>query len=286
MTRYLSIEELNEKAREIRNLTLDMCVGVGTGHVTSSFSCTEILTTLYYGDVLRQDPKNPKWEKRDRFILSKGQASPVLYATLADRGYYPKSWLETFCKKDGRFGVHLQNNVPGVEISTGSLGHGLGIGCGMALAEKIDRVVKDHYFTFVLLGDGELYEGSNWESAMFARQKGLNNLIAIVDRNGLCATDYTEHSVRLNPLDEKWKSFGWEVKTVDGHSIAELLNAFKDFRAEKRDRPYVIIAETIKGKGAPYIENQILWHARAPSKDEAKIVREQINSCPIDSRLR
>jgi len=267
-------DKLKEKARELRNLTLDMCVRAGTGHLTSSFSCAEILTALYYGNVLRHNPSNPKWEERDRFVLSKGQASPILYATLADLGFFPKEWLDSFNQKDGRFAVHLQNDIPGVEISSGSLGHGLGIGAGMALAAKMDK--KD-YFTFVLLGDGECYEGSIWESAMFAGHNNLNNLITIIDRNGLCVTDFTENLVRLEPLDEKWRAFGWYVRRVNGHSIDELLDALKDFRTRKRSSPYLIIADTIKGKGAPYIEGQISWHGLAPQGQDADIVKKEIN---------
>jgi len=279
------IKLLEKKAKELRNLTLDMCEIARTGHVTSSFSCVEILTTLYYGGVLRYDSKNPGWECRDRFILSKGQASPIYYVTLADCGFYPKTWLNTFCKKDGKFGVHLQSNVPGVEITSGSLGHGLGISAGIAYASKMDRVVKDHFLTFVLLGDGELHEGSVWESVMFAGHHRLNNLIAIVDRNGLCATDFTENCISLNPLKNKFESFGWDVQIVDGHSIRELLAAFKDVRAEKRNKPYVIIAETIKGKGSPCIENEILWHARAPVDDNVRIIRNEINNQNFNCRI-
>jgi len=193
------LQRLKKKANEIRNLILDMCVKGGTGHVTSSFSCTEILTALYYGGILRFDPKNPKWDQRDRFIMSKGQASVILYPILADLGFFPKKWLDTFCKENGKVGVHLQNDVPGVEITAGSLGMGFGIAVGMAMAAKMDR---EHWFTFALLGDGEEYEGSIWEAAMFASHHHLNNLIAIVDRNGQCATDFTENCVGIEPLED------------------------------------------------------------------------------------
>ena len=267
------LEKLKMKSQHLRLMTLDMCKNAGTGHVTSSFSCAETLAVLYHGNIVRFDPKNPTWEDRDRFILSKGQASPILYVTLADLGFFPKEWLDTFGKKDGKFGVHLQNTVPGVEVSTGSLGHGLGIGAGIALAAKLDK--KD-YITFVLLGDGECYEGSIWESALFAAHNNLNNLIVIVDRNGQCATAFTENAVRLNPLDEKWKSFGWDVKTIDGHSVEDFLDALEGFRSRKRDHPYVIIAETIKGKGSPLIESKVHWHARAPTHEEAQIIQRDI----------
>lgn len=270
------VSYLKEKAKYLRLETLDMCVGAKTGHVTSSFSSAEILSVLYYGGILSYDIKNPIWDERDRFILSKGQASPILYVALADLGFYPKDWLKTFCKPDGKFGVHLQNDVPGVEITSGSLGHGLGIGTGLALAAKMD---KKNYFTFVLLGDGECYEGSVWESAMFASHNNLNNLIAIVDRNWQCATAFTEDCVKLNPLDEKWRSFGWDVKNINGHSIEELLDAFEGYKCHKRNNPYVIVADTVKGKGSPYIESKVAWHAKAPTPEEANIVKEDICRC-------
>lgn len=268
-----TIDKLKNKSKELRVMTLDMCEEAGTGHVTSSYSCAETLAVLYHGNIIRYDAKNPKWDDRDRFILSKGQASPILYVTLADAGFFPKSWLSTFAKKDGKFGVHLQNTVPGVEVSTGSLGHGLGLGIGMAFAAKLDK--KD-YITFVLLGDGECYEGSIWEGALFAAHHNLNNLIVIVDRNGQCATSFTENAVKLNPLEDKWKSFGWDVKTIDGHSVEEFLNALEGFRSRKRNNPYVIIAETIKGKGSPLIESKVNWHAKAPNHQEAQIIKKDL----------
>lgn len=269
------VDKLNAKAKQLRSMTLDMCEEAGTGHLTSSFSCAETLAVLYHGNILRYDVQKPHWEDRDRFILSKGQASPILYVTLADLGFFPKEWLKTFAKKDGKFGVHLQNTVPGVEVTTGSLGHGLGIAAGIALAAKLDR---KEYLTFALLGDGECYEGSIWESAMFAAHHHLNNLLVIVDRNGQCTISYTENAVRLNPLDEKWKSFGWDVRTINGHSVEEFLDALEGFRSRKRNNPYVIIAETIKGKGSPFIETKVNWHARAPNHDEAKIIRKDLGA--------
>ncbi|MDD5347638.1 MAG: thiamine pyrophosphate-dependent enzyme, partial [Candidatus Omnitrophica bacterium] len=204
----LPMQELPDKAQYIRNQILDMCVRARTGHVTSSFSSVEILVALYYGGIIRQDKDNPQNPGRDRFILSKGQASPLLYAILADLGYFPGKELGRFCSADGIFGVHLQNDVSGVEISSGSLGHGLGVAAGIALAAKLDR---KPFLTFVLLGDGECHEGSVWEAAMFAGHHQLNNLVCIVDRNRLCATDFTEHCVRLDPLDKKWTAFVWDA---------------------------------------------------------------------------
>lgn len=267
------IIELEKKAKYIRNLVLDMCVKAGTGHVTSSFSCTEILVALYYGGIINYDPSNAKWEDRDRFILSKGHASPLLYVILADLGFFPKRELDKFCQTDGIFGVHLQNDVPGVEITAGSLGHGLGIGAGMALAAKMDR---KSYMTFVVLGDGECYEGSIWESAMFVGHYRLNNLIVIVDRNWLCATDFTEDIVRLNPFDKKWESFGWKAITINGHSFEDIFLALDGFRSKRLNKPLVIIANTIKGKGVSFMENQPLWHGLAPTGEEAEMAKIEL----------
>jgi len=267
------IAELEKKANYFRNQVLDICVGAGTGHVTSSFSCTEILVALYYGGILRYDASNPKWDGRDRFILSKGHASPLLYAILADVGFFPQDELDRFCQADGIFGVHLQNDVPGVEITAGSLGHGLGIAAGMALAAKMDN---EPYFTLALLGDGECYEGSVWEAAMFASHHQLNNLIAIVDRNWLSAIDFTEKAVRLNPMDKKWESFGWNVANINGHSFKEIFSALSGFRSARFNKPLVIIADTVKGKGVSFMENQPLWHAVAPRGKEVEMAKIEL----------
>ncbi len=268
------INYLKKKANYIRNQILDMCVRAGTGHVTSSFSCTELLVALYYGGILRYDISNPKWNERDRFILSKGQSSVILYPILADLGFFPKKELDRFNQEDGIFGVHLQHDIPGAEITAGSLGHGFGIAAGMALAAKMD---KKQYFIFTLLGDGECHEGSVWETAMFASHHQLNNLIAIIDRNWLSATDFTENSLRLNPLDEKYRSFGWDVLNINGHSFEEIFNALNGFRSNKRIRPLMIIADTIKGKGVSFMENKILWHSIAPQGEQALQAKKEIS---------
>ena len=268
------INELKEKALYIRKSILNMCVKAGTGHVTSSFSCTELLVALYYGGILRYDVSNPKWEDRDRFILSKGQASPLMYAILADLGFFSKSELDKFCQADGMFGVHLQHDVPGVEITAGSLGHGLGIAAGIALAAKKD---KKHYMNFVLLGDGECHEGSIWESAMFISHHELNNLIAIIDRNKSCVTGFTEDIVRLNPIAKKWESFSWEAITINGHSFDEIFSVFDGFRSRKTNKPLVIIANTIKGKGVSFLEDKPGWHGLAPQGEQAEIAKRELN---------
>ena len=268
-----TIKELEEKATYIRKLILEMCCRAGTGHITSSFSCTEILVALYYGGVLRFNPKEPKWPERDRFILSKGQASVVLYPVLADAGFFPKDDLKTFCLADGKFGVHLQHDVAGVEITSGSLGQGFGIATGMALAAKMN---KELHMTYALLGDGECYEGSIWEAAMFASHNRLNNLVAIIDRNFLCATNFIENMVSLEPLEDKWTAFGWNVVNIDGHDFGQILSALKDVRSRKSNKPLAIIAETVKGKGVDFISYKPLWHAVTPKGDEAVRAKKQL----------
>jgi len=265
--------KLEKKAIHIRKTVLDMCIKAGTGHVTSSLSCIDILIALYHGGIMRHDPADPEWEERDRFILSKGQASPALYAVLADCGYFDTKFLKTFAQKGGKFGVHLQDNVPGVEITSGSLGQGFGVAAGIALGAKARR---DLYMTFTLLGDGECYEGSIWETAMFAAHNRLNNLIAIVDRNYLCVTDFTENLIALEPIEEKWKTFGWEVVRINGHSIDTILTVLKSGRSRKSSKPLMIIADTVKGEGVESICYRPICHGVAPKGEEAQKAVEEI----------
>jgi len=268
-----TIKELEEKAKEIRRLVLDMCCKACTGHVTSSFSCVEILVALYYGDILKYNPKIPAWDERDRFIMSKGQSSVLLYPILADAGYFSKDELDRFAKVDGNFGVHLQHSVPGAEITSGSLGQGFGIATGIALALKMDRKLN---MVFTLLGDGECYEGSIWEAAMFASHNRLNNLVAVVDRNHLCVTNFTENMLELEPFEEKWRSFGWNTMCINGHSFADLLQAFEGIRSRKSSRPLVIIADTVKGQGVSFLCYNPLWHGLAPNGDDAVCAMEEL----------
>lgn len=260
-------QKLKKKAWDIRKHILNMCIKAKTGHVTSSMSCVDILVALYQGCAMRHDPKNPGWSERDRFILSKGQASPALYTVLADCGYFNMKDLDKFAQENGKFGVHLQNDVPGVEITCGSLGQGFGFAAGTALAAKKNR---DLFLTFTLLGDGECYEGSIWETAMFASHNRLNNLVAIVDRNYLCVTDFTENIVSLEPMDERWRSFGWDVECIDGHSIDQILEVLERVRSRRSTQPLVIIADTVKGEGVESFCYQPVCHGIAPKGDDAK----------------
>lgn len=270
-----NIDKLKEKAQQLRNDMFEMCVNAGHGHISSGLSCTDVLTSLYYGGHLRHDPENPDWKDRDRFLLSKGHCAIILYTILADRGYFPKDELKNFSQKDGKFSIHLQKDVPGAEISAGSLGHGFGIAVGSALASKLNRSL---HLTYTLLGDGELYEGSVWEGAMFASQQKLNNLVAIVDRNYQCTLDFTENFLKLEPLDDKWRAFGWRVKRINGHNFEEIEEAYADIRRRPSDKPTVIIADTVKGNGVQHLSYKPLSHGRTPKNEsEIELCRKQLN---------
>jgi len=250
-----------------------MIASAGKGHIGGAFSCTDILVVLYYGGILHLDPKIPSWEDRDRFILSKGHACTSLYVILADLGFLPTSELESFAKEGSMLEGHPHRGIPGIEADTGSLGHGLGIGAGLALSAKMDK--KD-WLTVVLLSDGECYEGSTWEAAMFASHHKLSNLIAIVDRNCQCSTDFTEDCLRLEPLADKWRAFGWEAREIGGHCFDHLLYAFNSLRHREISKPLAIIANTIKGKGVSFMEGKVGWHHEVPKGKELRIARQEL----------
>jgi transketolase len=200
--------DLEKKAKWVRRQMVEMIASANKGHIGGALSCADILVSLFYGGILRFNAKDPKWPDRDRFIVSKGHSGIALYVILADLGFFPTAELSSFCKNNSMLGGHPDRRTPGVEADTGSLGHGLGIGAGMALSAKMDN--KD-FNTIALLGDGECHEGSVWEAALFAGHHGLNNLTAIVDRNQQCVTDFTEDCVRLDPFADKWRAFGWRL---------------------------------------------------------------------------
>jgi transketolase len=229
----------------------------GSGHIGGALSIIDILVALYY-HVLKFDPKNPRWPERDRFILSKGHGCIGLCPVLADVGYFPVELLDTFNHLDSCFGMHPDGNkIPGVEISTGSLGHGLSIAVGVALAARLDGA---NHRVYCLMGDGEVNEGMIWEAAMSAAHYGLGNLVGIVDRNGLSLDGPTEEIMALEPLRQKWEAFGWRARQVDGHSFEEILDAFAQLASPKDRQPTVLIAQTVKGKGVSFMENTIEWH--------------------------
>lgn len=259
---------LEELARRMRARTVEMLSGVGSGHWGGSLSAVEILTCLYFG-IMKIDPRDPNWPDRDRFIASKGHVGPALYPILAEKGFFPHEMLDELDRPGGRLTKHVDRfKCPGVDLSAGCLGQGLSAGAGMAAAAKLDR--KD-FRVFVLLGDGELDSGQNWEAAMTAAKYRLDNLIGIVDRNAVQldgSTDTTEEVMPLEPLADKWRSFGWDVREVDGHSIPQLLPALKE--PPMAAKPLMVIAKTVKGKGVSFMEGKKEWHHRAVTPEEAK----------------
>jgi len=260
-----SIRILQEKAKIVRKHIVRMIAGAGSGHIAPALSCADIISALYFS-VLRLDPKDPQWEDRDRFILSKGHGCAAQYAVLAEKGFFPVEVLGTFCRLDSILGGHPDMlKIPGVEASTGSLGHGLSIGVGMAIAGKADR---KGYRVFVLLGDGENDEGAVWEGAMAASHYRLDNLIAIIDRNRLQVDGWTEDVMNSEPLIDKWRSFGWFVQEINGHDMNEILDAL-GVATDPRERPAVIIANTIKGKGVSFMESSVDWHYGALTAETA-----------------
>ena len=274
MIKVTKIKFLTDKAHQLRTDMFEMCVNAGHGHISSGFSCTDVLTSLFYGDHLKHNPSDPNWKGRDRFFLSKGHCAIILYTILADRGYFPKEQLKDFSQRDGKFSIHLQKDVPGAEISAGSLGHGFGIAIGAALASKINREL---HLTYTLIGDGESYEGSIWEGAMFASHQKLNNLVAILDRNYQCTLDFTENFLKLEPLADKWEAFGWRVKRIDGHDFEQIEEALADIRCRPSDKPTIIIADTVKGKGIDHLSYKPLCHGRTPKDEkEIEICRQQL----------
>jgi len=261
-----AIEELNKKALIIRRHIIEMITEAGSGHPGGSLSSADILTALYF-HVMNIDPKNPKWPERDRFVLSKGHAAPVLYATLAERGYFPKEELMTLRKTGSMLQGHPDMKVtPGVDMTTGSLGQGLSCANGMALAGKLDK--KD-YRVYVLMGDGELEEGQIWEAAMTSAHYKLDNLTAFVDHNVLQIDGPIEKVMSPEVVQDKFKAFGWNVIDIDGHNIAQIIEATEKAKQVK-GKPTVIVAKTIKGKGVPFMENQAGWHGKAPSREQAE----------------
>lgn len=257
-------------ALNIRKSIIEAVNVAGSGHIGGSLSIVEILTALYFSE-MNIDTKNPSWEDRDRLVLSKGHASPALYSVLSEKGFFPKEMLKGFRSIDSPLSGHVEMHVPGVDMSTGSLGQGLSIAIGMALASK---ATEKKYRVYCILGDGELEEGQIWEAAMCASYYHLDNLVAIVDNNGLQIDGAIEDIMSSYPIDKKFEAFNWNAICIDGHDYEQIINAFSDARKEK-SRPTVIVAKTIKGKGVSFMENNVSWHGKTPNQDEyTKAMRE------------
>ncbi len=262
----LSVAELKERARNLRRDAIQMIAAAGSGHPGGSLSAADIITALYF-KVLRHDPLNPQWPDRDRFILSKGHAAPILYAALAESGYFPVEELLTLRKLDSRLQGHTDRNLtPGVEMSAGALGQGLSFSVGVALAAKLDRL---YHHVYVLLSDGECDEGQTWEAALSAAHFRLDNLVAIVDCNRLQLSGPTREIMNLEPFAQKWKAFGWHTIEIDGHDFDQILAALQECQNTKA-KPAVIIAHTTKGKGVSFMENNVAFHGKAPTPEEAE----------------
>ncbi|MHB8157306.1 MAG: transketolase [Desulfocucumaceae bacterium] len=258
------VAALKARACEMRQDIIRMLCRAGSGHPGGSLSAADIVAALYF-KVMRIDPDNPKKPDRDRFVLSKGHAAPVLYSALAQRGYFPREELDTLRKLGSRLQGHPDmKRLPGVEMSTGSLGQGLSAANGMALAGKLDRL---DYRVYVLLGDGENQEGQVWEAAMAAAHYKLDNLTAFVDHNRLQIDGPIEEVMSPEPVADKWKAFGWDVQVIDGHDMLQILQALEK-ASTVRGKPQMIVAETVKGKGVSFMENGVGWHGVAPKQEE------------------
>lgn len=270
-----NVSDFKETARQLRVDIIRMIEAAGSGHPGGSLSVIDLLTVLY-SKFLRHDPKRPDWPERDRVILSKGHACPALYAVMAHSGYFPKEKLMTLRKLGSALQGHPDRlKLPGIEFSTGSLGQGLSVGLGMAMAAKLDK--KD-YRTYVILGDGEIQEGQCWEAFMSAPKFKLDNLTMILDHNNGQIDGHVDEVMPIDPMVDKLRAFGWDVVSINGHDFAEIERAFSDTK-KTNGAPQAIVAKTIKGKGVSFMENVIAWHGKAPNKEEAdRAVKEILNA--------
>lgn len=264
-TATTDIQSLEETAREIRRKSLNVIHDAGSGHPGGSLSGADILTALYFGGIMHYDPANPKLPERDRFILSKGHATGLLYTVLSRAGYFPESDLAGYRKINSARNLsgHPHPKTPGVEIATGSLGQGLSVGHGIALSARLDGL---DFKVYVLLGDGELQEGQVWEAAMSAAKFKTNNLVALVDFNKVAQDNITKDLKDLEPLEDKWAAFGWDVVRIDGHNMGQVMDALQ--KPLHESKPRVIIADTIKGKGVSFMEGKTAWHGVAPNDED------------------
>ena len=268
------MDDLKEKAKIIRCHIVEMIYRAQVGHPGGSLSATDILTALYF-HILNIDPKNPDWEDRDRFVLSKGHAATALYSTLSERGFFQTDLLSTFGQIGSPLQVHPdKNKVPGIDASTGALGQGLSIALGMALGARLDG---KKYWVYALIGDGEMQEGQIWEAAMCAAHYKVTNLITILDYNKVQLMGPISKIMGVSPVKDKWLSFGWNVIEIDGHDMKQIINSIYEAKRVKQ-KPTIIIAHTIKGKGISYMEGRYEWHGKAPCKEELEIAIKELTS--------
>lgn len=265
-------QEIKAKVNMAKRRVLDMCISAKKGHVTTAYSCAEIIAVLYYA-VMHIDPQNPWWRERDRFVMSKNHGSVMTYPVLADLGFFETSELDTFMADGTRLGGHSKLGLPGVDFAGGSLGIGLGVAVGMAYAANLDH---ESWLTFCLIGDAECYEGSIWEAAMLAGHHKLNNLVGILDRNRLGVTGFTEDLLRLESLRAKWTAFGWDVAEIDGHDVGAIMDVLSDIHGQKRERPLMIIANTTKGHGIDFMSDEPLCHGEAPKAGDIERAYKQL----------
>lgn len=271
------ISELKKTCNNVRRNILDLTFFGHSSHLGGSLSCVEMLVALYF-NIMRIDPKRPDWEDRDRLILSKGHAAPALYAVMAERGFFAKEELKTFCKNGTRLQKHLDmHKLPGIDSSSGSLGQGLSIAVGMALADRMDK--KSRY-VYCVLGDGELQEGQVWEAVMAAGNLQLDHLIAIVDCNKMQVDGFTKSIMDIEPLAEKWLANRWAVQRIDGNDISQVIQAIHNAQ-ERKEKPQVIIADTIKGKGIDFMEFQVDWHSKGLTEDEYNNAIAQLDAARL-----
>lgn len=272
-----STRELQIKANEIRESIIEMLLEAGSGHTAGPLGMADVFTALYF-DLLKHDPKNPAWSDRDRLVLSNGHINPVLYATMAHSGYFPIEELKTLRKFGSRLQGHPHRDfLPMLENSSGPLGSGLSQAVGMAIADRIDNGVTSNKYFYCLLGDGELNEGNNWEAIMLSGKEKLRNLITIVDRNNIQIDGYTEDVMPLNDLVKKWEAFNWHVQEIDGHNIEAIIDAIHKAKAVF-EKPSVIIARTIPGKGVHEFERRFEWHGKTPNKEEANMALQELRT--------
>lgn len=272
----MSFEKSRQLAYKVRRHALDMTSQGGTAHIGSIFSMADIVAVLY-ADIMRIDPANPKWPMRDRLVLSKGHAGAGIYAVLAESGFFPVSELATHCQNGSRLSGHVSHKgVPGVEASTGSLGQGLPMALGMAMAGKLNGQAHS---VFCIIGDGECDEGAVWETALIANQYRLDNFIVTIDFNKIQSLTSVEKTIQLEPLDQKWATFGWHVIRVDGHDHAALHRAYTEALAARgQGKPIVVVADTVKGKGVSFMENDVLWHYRTARGEEYQAAVKELEA--------